>query len=107
MSKDDVILFEDRLAKVAVRLTTEACRTIRDHALAAGVRETGGILIGRYELDGNSAIVTEATIRPEDSRSGGTWFQRGVHGLRGHVEKPMEPRRVLRWGMALSPGRNS
>ncbi|WP_246746750.1 Mov34/MPN/PAD-1 family protein [Agrobacterium burrii] len=70
------------MAKVAVRLSTEACRTIRDQALAAGVRETGGILIGHYDLDGNSAIVTEATTRPKDSRAGSTWFQRGVHGLK-------------------------
>jgi proteasome lid subunit RPN8/RPN11 len=82
MSEDDLILFEGRKAEVAVRLSAQACRTIRDHALAAGGRETGGILIGRYDLSGNSAIVTEATVRPKDSRSGQTWFQRGIHGLK-------------------------
>lgn len=60
----------------------EGFEEMRDHALAAGGRETGGILIGRYDLDGNSAIVPEATIRPKDSRSGRAWFQRGIHGLK-------------------------
>jgi len=82
MSEDDLIRFEGGTAKVAVRLSTEAYLTIRDQALAAVGRETGGILIGHYDLDGNSAIVTEATIRPKDSRSGGAWFQRGIHGLK-------------------------
>lgn len=82
MFEDNLLRFDDRMAKVSVGLSAAACRTIGDQALAAGARETGGILIGHYDLDGKSAIVTEATIRPKDSRAGSTWFQRGVQGLK-------------------------
>lgn len=43
--------------------------------------ETGGILMGYYTDDQRTAVVTEATPPPSDSKSGGTWFQRGVAGL--------------------------
>ncbi len=43
--------------------------------------ETGGILIGYYTSDKSTAIVTEASGPPRDSRRGPTWFQRGVAGL--------------------------
>ena len=52
-----------------------------------GPRETGGILVGLYTNDQSTAIVTEATPPPRDSKSGSTWFHRGVAGLRSLLEK--------------------
>ncbi len=49
--------------------------------------ETGGILIGYYSQDRSTAIVTQATRAPRDSRSGPTWFIRGVVGLRHLLAK--------------------
>jgi integrative and conjugative element protein (TIGR02256 family) len=43
--------------------------------------ETGGILIGHY-ADGHTAVVRQVTTAPGDSKSGFSWFLRGVAGLR-------------------------
>lgn len=45
-------------------------------------KETGGILIGRYTNDYSTATIMEASEPPQDSRTGATWFNRGVAGLR-------------------------
>jgi len=43
--------------------------------------ETGGILIGHYNESLDTALVSEATPAPPDSRDGRTWFYRGTQGL--------------------------
>ena len=52
----------------------------------AGRKETGGILIGRIEPDGQTAIVLEATPKPPDSSFGWFWFRRGAKGLKQVLE---------------------
>lgn len=47
----------------------------------AGRSETGGILIGRYGVEGWHADVVEATPKPPGSRAGWFWFQRAPNGL--------------------------
>ncbi|WP_077961226.1 Mov34/MPN/PAD-1 family protein [Ensifer adhaerens] len=81
MAEKIVVAFEANGAAVEVRLTEDALRLIRKEALASIDKETGGILIGRYESDGNLAVVTAATESPGDSSSGRAWFQRGMKGL--------------------------
>ena len=76
------VRFESRTTKVAVVLRDAAFKTIREQALAAGGKETGGILIGRYDSSRDVAIVKEATSRTRDSRSGWSWFERGASGLK-------------------------
>lgn len=90
MADQREIRFESHTTKVAVVLREAAFETIRDQALAAGGKETGGILIGRYDSSGDVAIVSEATSRPRDSKSGWSWFQRGASGLKDLLRK--------RWG---------
>jgi len=60
---------------------------IKDCALAAGNRETGGILLGSYGQDGNNVTVSLATRQPRDSQSGRTWFQRGARGLKALLQR--------------------
>lgn len=43
--------------------------------------ETGGILIGSYSESFDTALVSEATPAPPDSRAGRNWFYRGTLGL--------------------------
>ncbi|NEI65878.1 MULTISPECIES: Mov34/MPN/PAD-1 family protein [Rhizobium] len=81
MDEKIVVAFHAASATVEVRLTDAALRLIEKEALASANKETGGILIGRYENDGNVAVVTAATERPADSSSGRAWFQRGITGL--------------------------
>lgn len=81
MDEKIVVAFQAASKTVEVRLTDAALRLIEKEALASANKETGGILIGRYEEDGNVAVVTAATERPADSSSGRAWFQRGISGL--------------------------
>lgn len=81
MAEKIVVVFQAVSATVEVRLTDAALRLIEKEALASTDKETGGILIGRYEGDGNVAVVTAATERPADSNAGRAWFQRGISGL--------------------------
>ena len=45
-------------------------------------KETGGVLIGHYSENLNTALITSITGPPPDSRAGKTWFHRGIEGLR-------------------------
>lgn len=49
--------------------------------------ETGGILLGHYSTAHDFAVVTAITAAPTDSRSGRTWFIRGVRGLQRTVDR--------------------
>lgn len=76
--------FVGQTADGAYRIVIEgsALQAIDKMCAAAGTRETGGILVGRYTNDNTTALVLEATAPPNDSRTGGTWFVRGIAGLR-------------------------
>jgi integrative and conjugative element protein (TIGR02256 family) len=78
--------------------------SIRDAALASMDRfctssahlETGGILLGHYADDGVVAVVEEATAPPNDSGRGGSWFRRGVAGLREELARRWrQPKRTF------------
>lgn len=47
----------------------------------AGENETGGILVGFYSGNHDCAIITDLCGPTPDSRSGKTWFRRGIRGL--------------------------
>lgn len=64
-----------------VVLSEGAVRGIVDACIEAGRKETGGILVGRLEAEGQTARVVEATPRPHDSKFGWFWFRRGAAGL--------------------------
>ncbi|MFS8146919.1 Mov34/MPN/PAD-1 family protein [Rhizobium sp. BR 249] len=85
MDEKIMVAFQAVNATVEVRLTDTALRLIETEALTSTDKETGGILIGRYENDGNVAVVTAATERPADSSSGRAWFQRGISGLKAKL----------------------
>lgn len=44
-------------------------------------KETGGIVVGQYTEDLRCAQILTASSAPRDSRSGPTWFYRGVRSL--------------------------
>jgi proteasome lid subunit RPN8/RPN11 len=67
--------FAARAERATIDGILEDCRSSEN-------RETGGILVGSYTPDHNCAIIAGASATPPDSRSGATWFYRGVHGLR-------------------------
>jgi integrative and conjugative element protein (TIGR02256 family) len=71
--------------RFGLHLTAFDVERVRKLCAAAGARETGGVLFGRYTDDRVWAEVSEVTCAPADSRSGRTWFERGTHRLQGRV----------------------
>ena len=57
-------------------------KTIKTECAKPVNQETGGILIGYYSDNNQTAIVCEATPPPNDSQKGRNWFWRGITGLR-------------------------
>ena len=47
----------------------------------AGAVETGGILVGFYAPEHDCAVVTDISGPPSNSKSGKTWFHRGIDNL--------------------------
>jgi proteasome lid subunit RPN8/RPN11 len=68
-------------SRFGVWLSSAAVASILATCEQAGRRETGGILIGRYDAEGWMAEVLEATPKPRGSRSGWWWFTRSNRGL--------------------------
>lgn len=58
-----------------------AVERILGYCARALPNETGGILIGRYNASFDTALVSEATPAPPDSRAGRNWFYCGTQGL--------------------------
>ena len=65
----------------------DAVRTMVETSKAAGRRETGGILIGRYAASGWHVDVEEATHKPKGSWAGFSWFRRGNSGLAEYLRE--------------------
>ncbi|WP_269317797.1 Mov34/MPN/PAD-1 family protein [Exiguobacterium sp. KJ 601] len=49
--------------------------------------ETGGILVGFYNEQYNSAIISKLIPPPSDSKSGPTWFIRGINGVKKKLDQ--------------------
>lgn len=47
----------------------------------ARTHETGGIIFGKYNNNLDCAMISQVTDAPPDSKSGRTWFNRGVKNL--------------------------
>jgi len=54
---------------------------ILQFCVAADKFETGGILVGHYSKTHDVAHVSDASGPPKDSKSGTTWFRRGLYGM--------------------------
>lgn len=56
--------------------------------------ETGGILIGMYNPQHDTATVSQVLPAPPDSKAGPTWFERGTKGLRAALEQAWRTERT-------------
>lgn len=75
-------IFSSPDGRFRIALPDMAVETMLAQARTAGVNETGGILIGQYSVDHQTALITRAEPPPTDSRAGPTWFERGVTGVK-------------------------
>lgn len=62
-------------------LRKHAQKTILDECIKSGRNETGGVLVGYYSDELDQAIVTQVSTKPDDSKSSGFTFVRGIEGL--------------------------
>lgn len=85
--------FRDNSQRYQVVVADCAVQEMVGNCIEAGRKETGGILIGRLEDDGQTARIVEATPRPRDSKFGWFWFRRGTAGLGKLLEE--------RWAFGL------
>lgn len=60
---------------------------ILEHCVSAKGLETGGILVGTYNEAHDVASISDASGPPRDSKSGSTWFYRGVQGLQAWLRR--------------------
>jgi integrative and conjugative element protein (TIGR02256 family) len=75
------LLFRSGDRKLGVLVNTADVATLLRICADAADLETGGVLVGRYAADGETAVVTTIGKPPDDSRAGRTWFERGVRGV--------------------------
>lgn len=76
------MLFSSRDKRFGLAIDDASVKEIVEHITVSKDNETGGILIGHYNEGLSCAIVKKVTGAPDDSKSGRTWFYRGVKGLK-------------------------
>jgi integrative and conjugative element protein (TIGR02256 family) len=81
-----------------LRLPAEHVKELERLASASGGDETGGLLLGYYTPTLDTAVVSLVTPAPADSRSGRTWFRRGIDGLQSLVQQRWRARREFDLG---------
>ncbi|OAE12647.1 hypothetical protein AZH11_10660 [Pseudomonas simiae] len=69
-----------------VSMTDEVVSTMRELRRKAGRNETGGVLIGTFDLVRNVAHVVAALPAPPDSKQAPTYFIRGKKDLKPRIE---------------------
>jgi len=70
-----------------LRIEGEQIAAILRSCRQSAPKETGGILLGHYSKSLDCAVVTHISHAPSDSKSGRTWFVRGVRGLQRMVDR--------------------
>lgn len=79
--------WETEHGEYTLQIELTAWRRIDRECKKAHPLEIGGLLIGHYTADKTTAVVTEASGPPRDSRRGQNWFERGVAGLKNMLVK--------------------
>lgn len=76
--------------KIGLSIAHDQIAMMVSYVAISEPNETGGVLMGYYTDDMTCAVVTEVVGPPKDSKSGRTWFKRGVHGLKDLFKKAWE-----------------
>ncbi|EGQ8733934.1 hypothetical protein H320_19160 [Vibrio parahaemolyticus 49] len=68
-------------------VSNKVVQTMRTHRALAGQNETGGVLLGTFDLVRNVVHVVAALPAPPDSKQAPTYFIRGIKGLKPLIEQ--------------------
>jgi integrative and conjugative element protein (TIGR02256 family) len=69
-----------------IAVSPSVIATIKE-ARGDGNVETGGILLGGFDLERRRLVVTKAVSSPADSIAGRTYYERGTHGVKEAIER--------------------
>jgi len=73
--------------RFALEIKTKELGKMLQLCVDAGRLETGGIVVGNYSQSHEVALIWDVSGPPHDSKSGATWFQRGVRGLQAWLHR--------------------
>lgn len=76
--------------EMQVTVSDDAVRIMRELRQKVGANETGGVLLGTYDLVRNTAHVVAALPAPPDSKQTPTYFIRGIKDLKPRIERLAE-----------------
>lgn len=76
------MIYTNDINKLSVFLKEDLLLELREFCIEKGNLETGGILVGMYDSDLQSAIITKVLGPPADSKHGRTTFVRGTKGVK-------------------------
>ncbi|MEQ5801510.1 Mov34/MPN/PAD-1 family protein [Halomonas sp. H10-9-1] len=75
-----------QVGSMRVSITEDVVSTMRELRRKAGRNETGGVLVGTFDLVRNVAHVVAALTAPPDSKQAPTFFIRGKEDLKPRIE---------------------
>lgn len=81
MTIDQNQMFRSLDGRFGLIIPVSCIARIRKRCIAARRFETGGILVGHYDVERRRAVVTAASGPPTDSVAGPMSFRRGVRGI--------------------------
>lgn len=78
------------IGEMRVTISDEVVRTMRELRRQSGRNETGGVLLGTFDLVRNVLHVVAALPAPADSKRSPTYFIRGIKDLKPRIERLAE-----------------
>jgi integrative and conjugative element protein (TIGR02256 family) len=78
------------IGKIRVTVSNEAVQIMRELRRDVGRNETGGVLLGTFDLVRNVLHIVSALAAPQDSQQAPTYFIRGIKDLKPQIEQLSE-----------------
>lgn len=79
--------FWSKDCRYGLRIPSRQMKRVIKLCIKSGSYETGGVLAGYYTDELDCAVITNISEAPKDSKSGRTWFNRGVHGMQNWLNR--------------------
>lgn len=81
------LIFASRNQSFKVVIPNRVLNEIHGLCKSSYPNETGGILVGLYTEQHNSAIISKLIPAPLDSKGGPTWFVRGINDVKKKLDQ--------------------
>ncbi|WP_181186076.1 Mov34/MPN/PAD-1 family protein [Alkalicoccus urumqiensis] len=81
------LIFAEQSQRFKVYIPGYLLIEIQKQCILAYPNETGGILAGKYSRELDCAYISELLKAPPGSKSGRTWFLRGIKGIKKKLDR--------------------